>query len=358
MYSLFSNPLRSYSGLMSDAAFLNIKNRMIEDVTRIIEYYHTGTFFTRNDHILVKLIKTIATPLSYDLARYHEVTLARSLYAANALQLTSSIHAGRWFHGQFYYDCPERILAYNGLVDPEQVRAQWKHYEAVKVLECPVSNLNYLQPVGLPQQSETGLAVIGIELDALMIQYRCFMEEQYQFRAQDSGYSLLDAPHFVGRYVLPNMLKSQTDLALFNRMYNLLMGKPMGQAYRRHPFHVSDYRSQLDKVLDLYLKRLGGSKKTLYAYQEQLPYCFQPPLSMPDILDTRQVAWALFLTRLKAMEFFITLAGKTGLVTNRGFVNELKIDIRRFSSEKVFEVQLTQDMYLDLKFLFDDWATL
>ena len=58
------------------------------------------------------------------------------------------------------------------------------------------------------------------------------------------------------------------------------------------------------------------------------------------------------------MEFFITLAGKTGLVTNRGFVNELKIDIRRFSSEKVFEVQLTQDMYLDLKFLFDDWATL
>ena len=352
MYDLFSKPRRVYSGLLSDFVLKNVEARTLEDVNRVIEYHRYGSFFVPNTHLLVRLINTVSTPLAYELNHYYEVTIARSLYAANALKLTSSINYGQWHVGEFYFNCPELIIAYNGSDSPQELARGWMDLQPVRVLECPVSNMNYLLPNGVNHSSERGLVVIAIDLPMLMIQYRCFMEQQSAKAAK--GLDNVDTTkHFVAKYVLPNMLRSQTDLALFNRLYNLEMGAPMGIATKRHPFHISDYTDQLDKNLMLFADRIRNTGRDYENYLEQLPRFFSDnPLSIPDILETRLVWWALFLARKRQMEFLIEVGGAKGIQMNRAELNVLKRIVKQFKSDRIYEKVLPDGMKLDMDYFF------
>lgn len=359
MYQLFTDHERNYGGLLGDADLVNIEKRTVMDVNSVVDYYRYGTFFTRSDHLLAKLINTVATPLSYDPDRYFEVTKARALFVANALQLTSSINRGRWFLGNFYFGCPELVIAYTRDDQPMELLANWRDLTPVKVLECPISNLRYLPPTGMNYQTERGLVVISVDITMLMMQYYGFMQDQYQRRQQDSSHSLLTTHHFVGKYVLPNMIYSQTDRALYNRMFNLQMGLPMGKATKQHPFMVTDYSERLDKKLSLYLDRIQDKRRTYENYLEQIPTIFSDaPWIMPDIAETRQVYWALFLARLKDMEFLIDAGGKNGLGMNRIWINKLKVEIKRFNSDGIFKSVLPEDLLNRQQLLFSEWLSL
>lgn len=359
MYQLFTEQERIYTGLLGDADLINIKKRTKIDLSAVVDYYRYGTFFTRTDHLLVKLINTVATPLSYDIDRYHEVTSARGLYSANALQLTSSINRGKWHHGVFYHGCDEIILASQSEMLTDEELSDWKNIQAVKVLECPVSNLMYLPPTGAKHQEETGLVTISVDISALMLQYYQFMQAEYRRKAEESGYSLLSVQHFVGKYVLPNMLHSQTERALFNRCYNLQMGLPMGKALRRHPFMVTNQEDRVDKKLAYYLEKIENAKRPFESYLAQIPTFFgENSWQMPDIAETRQVWWALFITRLRDIEFLLDTAGKDGMQSNRQWLAKLKIDIKRFNSDGVFKAVLPETLLFRQQRLFSEWLAL
>lgn len=352
MYELFTEPRKNYSGLMSDFVLNNIDKRVVEDVSRVTEYYRSGTFYVPNTHLLCRLINTIGTPLSYDVDRYYEVTLARSLFSANSLKLTSSINYGQWHVGEFYYNCPEIIIAYNGEGSPSELEKGWRDLQPVRVLEAPISNMNYLIPNGMNQSSERGLVVIGIDLVRLMVMYRCFMAIQSD-RARKGLDGVLTTKHFVAKYVLPNMLKSQTDFTMFNRLYNLEMGAPMGIPMRKQPFHISDYTAQLDKNLVLFSNRLRNTNRDYENYIEQLPSVFSDsPLRMPDMADTRQVWWALFLARKRQIEFLLDLGGKNGMQKNGTEIASLKRQVKQFKSDRVFDKVLPTSMKMDMDYFF------
>lgn len=348
MYDLFSRPRRNYSGLISDFVLNNIEDRTVEDVKRIQDYRRAGSFFVTNTHLLCRLINTIGTPLHYDFDYYYEVTLARCLYAANSLKLTSSINYGQWHVGEFYFNCPEVIVAYTGSDSPRELAKGWRDLQPVHVIEGPVSNMSYLLPDGKNNSSERGLVVIGIDLTKLMVMYRCFMEQQAAKSAR--GQENIDTTkHFVAKYVLPNMLNSQTDLALFNRIYNLEMGAPMGMPYTKHPFHISNYTAMLDKNLEVFLDRIRNSSRDYENYIEQLPSFFSTmPLTMPDIVETRQVWWALFLARKRQIEFLIEVGGQRGIQMNRDVLSTLKRTVKEFKTDRIYEKVLPASMKLDM----------
>jgi hypothetical protein len=359
MYALFSDPSRHYGGTASQAALNNFKKKTLEDLGRVISYYRNGTFFTRSDHLLVKLINTMATPLDYELDRYYEVSIARSLYVANSLQLTSSINVGKWFSGIFYFGCPELVICYNGLDSPEELAKDWRNLQPVKLLQTPISNLSYLIPTGRNHQVERGLAVIAVDIGMLMVMYRCFMLNEYRRVAENKDAALLSAHHFVGRFVLPNMLYSQTDLAIFNRMYNLAMGAPMGKAYAKHPMFISDYSSQCDKGLQEIIDNLSQTGKPFETYLANIPSLYSGfPLGMPDMAETRQVWWALFLTRIKAIEFLLDIAGEKGKRANGREIGQLKIAVKEFTSDGIFNQTLPPDLLSEVNYLFSNWKKL
>lgn len=350
MYNLFSSPPRALGGQIIIPRFKDVSARISEDVERVVNYYRTGTHFVRSDHILVKLISTMNVPLSYDLGQYYDVASARAMGVATSLGLTSSINAGRWTRGRFYYNCDELTLAYLNDDSPYRLNIDWKNLQPVKPLECPVSNLWYMLPNGKPHNIEEGLAVIGIDIPMLMVQYRGFFLEQNARRLAGEG-SMLGIPDFVGKYVIPNMLYRQTDLAIHNRTFNLVTGAPMGDSTKRHPFRVSNYTELLDKGLAELIERVGVTKMRYRDILENIPKVFSEyPLEMPDVAETRQCWWALFLTRLKAISFLFDAAGEQGRHYNQSELNALKIDLKRFQSENIFKTVLTDRLLDDTQY--------
>ena len=239
MYTLFSDYYRHYGGQITAGWFHETSARIAEDVNHVIDYYRNGSYYVKTDHLLARLINAMHVPLTYEIDQYYEVASARALHAANAVQLTTSIAQGKWFEGIFYYGCKELIIGYCGQDDPVELTKDWRNLEPVRVLEHPVSNMSYLLPDGRQNNSETGLAVIGINLPELMVMYRGFALEQRIKMLE--GRSSQGVPQFIARFILPNMLKSQTDLAIVNRLVNYANGRPMGEALKKLPFHISDY---------------------------------------------------------------------------------------------------------------------
>lgn len=335
MYSLFTDPGRLWGGQIVQSRFKDVEKHIVEDVQRVVDYYRASSYSVPNQHLLARFVVDMNVPLSYELDQYYETATARSLFVANSFRFTSSIAAGAWHRGQFYYQCPELVIAYNTVEDPNELIKDWKNLQAVVPLEHSVSNLCYMLPNGRRHNIEQGLAVIGINIATLMVQYRGFCLEQ-QAKAL-RGESVLGAPQFIAQYVLPNMLYRQTDLALHNRLFNLQTGAPMGDSLARHPFRITDPTLLLDKGLMEITARFQTTKLPYRNLLAQIPKVFSDyPLQMPDIAETRQVWWALFLTRLKAMEWLMEVGGEVDRHYNQTELNALKIDLKRFISDNVF----------------------
>lgn len=358
MYSLFSNPPRVLGGQIVLPRFKDVGRRVIEDVEKVVEYYRHGTFFSRTDHLLVRLINQMDVPLAYTIDRYYEAASARAMSIANMLRLTTTISKGDWFTGVFYHGCQEIIIGFQGEDNPAELLKGWRQMQPVKVLDCPVSNLSYMLPNGGIHNIEEGLAVISIDIPALMVQYRGFVMEQMYLQQNGSERSL-GIRDFVGKYVLPNMLYSQTDLVVHNRLFNLQSGAPMGDSRKRYPFFTSNYSSLLDKGLEELLKRVSVTKMPYQNVLENIPNLFwDHPLRMPDVAETRQVWWALFLTRMKAMRFLLDVAGQPGRHYNQALLNELRIDVKRFRSDNVFSSVLSPDMLIDVNYQLKEMLAL
>ena len=352
MYRIFEEGYRSYQGVVQMPYFVDVSKRIIEDVEHVKEYYRSRGFSVPNEHLLVKLIKTMSVPLHYDIDHYYEVASARSLYVANALQLTTAIAAGKWFDGVFYYGCPEIILAYNGSDRPSELEKGWRNLQPVRVLECPVSNMRYMLPNGKEHNTETGICVIAIDIPQLMIQYRSWHLAK-QAALEAGQVENLGIPHFVMSYVIPNMLMSQTDLMLSNRVMNLFYGAPMGDSTKKHVFHVSDYTQRLDRGLNDLVRRLSTLPMDYETVLAHLPKVYgDHPYTMPDIAETRQVWWALFTTRFKMLEFLIDVGGPRGKSLNMDLVNQLRNDFKRFKSTKVLEQHLPMEILDPIMYFF------
>lgn len=356
MYNLFSDPPRKLAGQIVIPRFKDVASRIKEDVDKVVRYFRQGTFFSRTDHLLVKLISASEISFFHPIDLYYRIAVAKTIPLSNLCRLTTSVSAGRWFDGVFFYGCDELVLGYAEAHDPQQLADNWENIAAVRVLEHPVSHLKYLLPDGNQNNTETGLAVIGVDIPALLIQYRCYVLRHGTDLNSDEAQQR-SIRSFVGKYVIPNMLWSQTDLVLFNRVMNSFYDQPDGQALRRLPFHISDYSALLNRGVEEVLDRVTALKMRYRDLLEQLPRLYSAfPLQMPDIAETRQIYWALFLTRLRAIGFLYDVAGEEGRHFNRELLNALKVDLKDFKSENIYRsvlpVSLSDDVNYELKRLF------
>ncbi len=359
MYSLFTSPLGNQPMTVVEAEFEMYKKQTAIDVEKVIDYYRYGSFFTWGNHLVTKLIKTIGAPLALDMDRYYEVIRARAPGISAVSGLTTTSSPGRIFSGVFYYGCPEIIIARVGDDRPSELVKDWRNLTPVKLLACPISNLNYLPPMGQNVQSERGLVVVDIDVAMLMLMYREFIIQDVKLSEATPERARLNETHFVGKYVIPNMIKSQTDWAIFNRFYNLVMGAPHGEAYRKVPVLMADYHKRLDKGLEHLTAKLSHVKRPYEYYLANIPTVFTDHLTqLPDIAETRQVWWALVASRIKVMELLISLGGREGLDSNRILINQLKVMIKEFRSDRNIFTKLPADLAMDAEFLFNYWSKL
>jgi len=346
VYSLFESRYRPNTGVIRPAGAEYVRRVYQREVDKVIHYHQSRFFYLKNDHILVRLIVTAFRDAAHTLPAYVESIRDRTDALAKSFQFTSPVSRGKIWDGDFYGPgSQEIILAVDDEFDIGEVQLKWRELASVTVLTHPVSNLQLLLPDGSSQGNIDGLSVICVNIPLLLLQFRLWVDEQEKLGESTNQVAVSG---FVRKYVLPNMMKTHTDLAALNLALCSYYEIPRTRPARYNPFMVVDYE---DKAIAIYKETMDHFENGMKLYLPFMKSLFsifaedaQEALLMPDMARTRQVWWALILARLPFMQFLMTYGGHEGVQSNRRLWNSIKIDLERLRGDQGFSTTLPREM--------------
>lgn len=348
---IFRNTPDINSGILIPPNWEFIKQGILENVEQVQSYYKTNIRPVKSNHFLVRLLQSLSVSKNMSLERYFENVDTIALNHSMMFRMTSSIYKGIVHRGIFYGgSTPEILIAVDETFDIYETHSNWKNVQAIKVLLHPKSDMNYEIPNGKQHSNEDGLVVISINVSMLAIQYRAFLLDEW-LKNKDNPRG---TTHFVGAYVLPNMLPTQTELSIFNRTYNLVFDLNSNNDNRqKHPFSIANYKHFLDKALEHTVEYLDRSSKSFRTIFHTVPSVYNKTmyesLLVPDIAGTRQVSWALVISRLKMIDFLIKVAGKELASKNQTQMNQVLKALRINNVYNVFKEILPLDVYFPIE---------
>lgn len=334
-----------------------LKPALERNVETVISYYRRSPFAVKSQHLLVRLLHAITTPQSQELLRYYDNVDTIALNIGQTLGLTSPISKGRLWDGVFYGKGNVEILfADNESFNPIDADDDWENLEPIKVLRHPRSDLNMNIPDGNNTGIEQGIVVISINIPMLAIQYRAFRREEAKF-AFSTGNNERSIMQFIHMYPLTNMIRSHLDVAIFNRFDKTFRGLPIGEHAVKHPFYLIDYRKEMDLFIDLTLESLQDTAKGFYDVLRTIPAVSQDNMvevmRLPDVATTRQIVWALLITRLPALLFLFESAKLHPSTKNGMEVNAIRRHLTQLRAENVIRSVLGKYPYLCMDVEYD-----
>lgn len=359
MLSLFDSPPPIKGGVIRFPEWNYVRDGMRRNVANAIRYYQNNPTAVQSQNFLVRLLHSITVPQGLSTERYYDNVDAIALNVSMALKMTSSIYKGQLFHGEFYgQGSIEVIIAHNDWFDPGTAHTNWKRLQPVRVLSSPHTNMGYNIPDGRRSSSEVGVSVIAVNVPMLALQYRAFRQNEQYWSEMNGNDSQRSIYQFIRMYPLTNMLISQTDVVVFNRILSLLEGAPMGESSRKHSFVVPDYSNKLDQVQTKVLDGLQRNGRDFYNTMRTVPMVFKDTLAdaiiWPDMAPTRQVVWGLVMGRLPLMRFLFDSAKDGVHARNRMEYNQLVREVRGWRSESLFKSMLSGDLLADVEYDLQD----
>lgn len=310
------------SGVQKFSFWENERAGLKRNLARIKDYYRRNPTIVPSQHFLVRLLQSIAVPHSINTERYYDNVVLLSNRLSSLLGMTSSISKGKLFKNTFYNGSHEILLSITERIfDIEEVNKNWKDISAVKVVSHPVSTLDLMLPDGRQETVETGIAIISIDIPLLALQYRAFCIEQEYL---NNG-AQLTIMQFIRMYVIPNTLDSHLDYVIFNRIKKLYFKEPIPNFQQSHPFILVDYSNQVDGVLIRVLSVLEKQVNSFSKILLTLPAITNEDQSylndFPSVAITRQIGWALVLSKISVMGFLASISSTEETNVNVGELN-------------------------------------
>lgn len=349
MFQLFKPHLHMTRGVIVPGQHDLIVKTYHDRLVFLQKYYRERTFYLRNNHLLVRLLVMGMGSFNTDYRTFVSSIADRTGMLVRHFQMTGPESYGKIWYGEFYGEgSTEVIVGTDEYFDIQNVVNNWKDISPVTVLTHPVSDLGLLLPNGKDNHYIDGLTVLHINIPMLFLQYRRFVEHQ-QKEAAIKGIEMIASPKlFLYRYVLPNMMASHIDHVFVNRMISLFEGSPMTVQIGRSPFFNAESGNETGGMLrmintaqEIVLKKINNV--SMYPDQTLMNIftVFKPNaldlLEMPDIAPTRQVWWALLLSRLKYVKFLMELPGDMQPPGSRMYYNHAIIDYGRLLDSHVLE---------------------
>lgn len=330
-----------------------IKDGLTRNLDTVREYYNTRPLAVKSNHFLLRLLTALGVPMSHHIERYHQIVEAKALSYSMGFKMTSSIYKGGIFKGVFYGEnSSEVIVATDEIFNPYDAYKNWESLKPVTCLYHNRSDLKLLLPNGKTTSSDEGISVFAVNIPMLAVQFRAFLEENYANYKQDPNNNYL-APgsHFIHMYVLPGMLESQLDMSLFNRAYNLCMGSPHSTTTKEHPFYITDYSMQVDRMYNEQIKFFKHSNKDFRSILKTfkcISGSFENALRLPKVVSTRQVVWSQVMARIKPLEFMVALAADGGRRQNASDMNDFFRMFKYYSSDNALRHAIPKEHMYDL----------
>lgn len=327
MQKLFNSYFGPKTGISIDPAWRYVKSGLQRNISQAVLYYRSKIFSVKSNHLLVNLLDSSETSVLGDIESFYNQVQYKALRLGSIFNMTTSVSFGQIFDGVFLgKGSKEIIIATDDAMNPLELEANWQDIESVKFLDHPKSDTSLLLANGKAYSDEEGYSVICVNIPSLLVQYRCWLKEQ--MANEQAGEPTFSTAVFVHKYILPNLLHSQLDVAIFNRVNNLVKGAPMGMPKYRHAFTLIDYNDRLDKSLNTSVKQIKNKDVDFFNTMRQVPMVSVENLlelsKLPENAPTYQIVWAELAARIKLVSFLVDANPSHGSKQSQQYLNEIK----------------------------------
>lgn len=360
MYTLFNEPIWGTQGAsITFPKYQRAIQGLRQNLDKVIEYNRTYPRAVDSGHFLVKLLQSLNVPLSMDVNIYRDRVEEAAEGLAMAMNLTSSLYRGRVFSPGLFYGpgSYEIVVAHAEEFDLRDIEDNWEQLCPVTFLTHPKTDLGMDTPMGFQTNGEEGLSIILINIPMLAVQYK-----QWRIREwHQNNEAQRTIMQFVSSYPLNNALHSQLDIAILNRFMNVYRGDPVGLSMIRKPFTMTRWEAELDFGLDQYAEDLQKRKYTfdhfLAVFKGVSAWTLRDALRIPTMAPTRQVTWALAMSRARLVDFLLDWTKENRVDRNKSYCNDIQLETSRLLNDSALRSSLPRWAYPAWEDLFKEIIT-
>lgn len=353
MYQLIKPPVSLRGGDLSNPQFARIKAGLERNYITIQNFYRDNPRYINSGHFLVKLIQTLGVSLDQDDYVYVSKVDDWAMSLAMTLKMTSAIYRGKLFSpGHFYGPgVDEIIIANTDTFDIDEAVKNWPDLQPIRVLSHPFADLDMAIPNGKTHSDERGIAVITINIPLLALQYKCWR----RWNSAVSDGSPRSTMQFLYSFPLPNMIESQTNIAILNRaMIRFFEGSyPKNKA--AHSFYLTNWSNEVDRSIDYFYQFVQHKALSFSDIISHMPSMgnqgMHGALKLPEEAFTVQIQWAVVMARLALTTFLVQFNEDTGNTNNQGNLNYLRrwlslVEINRGLEQALPKKEFDETMYI------------
>lgn len=295
MLDIFKKKPRLVSGVLQSPEIPFLRRSLKKERDVVVSYYRDHYKRIATNNLFIQVIHCFALQHHLSDLEYSDwVNNQFSSFARN-LGFVTPYSKGR-FHLKGILLGPETHEVVQHIVDGEEnyfdADEQWANLTPVKYLYHTRTDL------GFPLMNNTtkgkGMGLLQVDVGMLLVKFRHWHKTMK---------SMMDQPppvaHFVGTYVIPDVLESYMDIAMFNRLDVQLSGLPLRKYPAAHPFYVTNYTDRLDALNGTVI---GYTKGRSLEYEQILwntPLLFaENALSLvqaPEGITSRNNEWVYLL---------------------------------------------------------------
>jgi len=344
MYTLFNtDPVIRGGGVVYTKAnyALDVLKR---DTDRWVDYRHLNVASVDSSHFLVKLLQTINIPYTGNIEVYRSQVEQRMGQYSGVMGMTSNLHRGRVHHPGVFYGSQSWEVLIATDEDFSLTNWDWANASPIRVLSHYRSDLGIESLDGDSKTTESGMAVITVNIPMLACQYQLWRASGL------SGQEGMERrmSQFLLMYPLTNAVYSHLDVCFFNRICRRQMGVPTGETYRKLPFYTTDLRQRFEQEADKILTNLRVTKQTFVNTLMDIPaFVSDSALQvnrLPKVPFTSQLIWALIAARLNSIAFLLNLGNEMDNDTNTHSINRIRRCLVEVDSNKTLSNGLPSDV--------------
>lgn len=356
MLDLLKTPVNLRGGGLVNMPYDRVKLGLDRNLGMIHDYYRNNPAYVKSNHFLVKLLMGLNISYMLDDLVYVGKVEDWSLNFSMAMKMTSATYRGKLFQpGHFYGPwVDEVIISDTDKFDVAKAGLNWFDLQPIRVLSHPFTDMDMALPNGKAHRDESGFAVIVINIPMLALQYKRWRAQDRE-RVNETPQTVMQ---FLHEFPIPNMLESQTNVAMLNRAMTMFFEGDLPKKKRAHPMYLTDWSAEVDAAIRYWFRFVEKRDLRFTDMLRTFPHVGDTPLletlKLPDEAFTVQIQWAVIMARLAVTTFLVQFDYGLNHQINQGQLNVLRRWLDLIELNRGLRQSLPADTYDQVEFILRD----
>lgn len=327
-----------------------IKRQYTHEINKLLDYYRNRDRSVPGGNLFYKIIHNLDVNIYDNIGDYFKYIDRNSEYIAKTYKLVCNSSPGEVLDNVFYKNNSYSVINYVRTdYNLYEIEKNWINYCPLRITYSNITDLDFYLFDKTKRPSINTVMVAELDINLMMLMYYHWCKVRLnQDRSTNPG-------TFVYKVLYPNTMKTHIDIAIWNRLIWRFYKYDIPRFELDHPFHVIDFTRYIDNVLDKIIK---DTDKGNYDIEQLIKMV--PTVVNKDMLETlyinravytRQSEWAIWIARLKYINFVIDILGERGVHRNRDLLYRMPSRIKALENRSTeFESKLPNELLTDYKY--------